>query len=207
MMKLSRLALSVLLIQSFTIGITIDRSPAKPFLQRIATTTSPSSNSVTIKSKTVRWSSGKKSAGFPEYRETIVRYPIVIGLQNSTVLKKVQTALSVKVILGQSLTELQQDTSPWLTDLSYTINYNQNSILNLTYTISGMGAYPSTSQKRVSIDLISGNVLQAKNLFKPDSNVALAQSITLPIIRRREGLRNVVVPGELLFVDQSPNHP
>ncbi len=178
MMKLSRLALSVLLIQIFTIGIMIDRSLAKPFLQRIATTiTSQSSTSVTLKSKTVRWHSGKKSAGFPEYRETIIRYPIVTGLQDPIVLKKIETALSLKSILGQSLTELQQETSPWLTELGYTINYNQNSILDLTYTISGMGAYPSTSEKRVSIDLISGNILQVKNLFKTDRNVALAKSI------------------------------
>jgi hypothetical protein len=178
MMKLSRLALSVLLLPTFAAGIPTTKSLAYPLLDRIATTTtSQSSTSVTLKSKTVRWHSGKKSEGFPAYRETIVRYPVVTGLQDPIVLKKVQTALSVKSILGQSLTELQQERSPWLTDLAYTINYNQNSILDLTYTISGMGAYPSTSEKRVSIDLISGNILQAKNLFKTDSNVALAQSI------------------------------
>ncbi len=178
MMKLSRLALSVLLIQSFTIGMTIDRSLAQPFLQRIATTTtSQSSTSVTLKSKTVRWHSGKKSGGFPAYRETIVRYPIVTGLQDPTVLKKVQTALSLKSILGQSLAELQQDSSPWLTDLEYTLNYNQNSILDLTYSISGIGAYPSTSVKRVSLDLKTGNLLRAKDLFKSDTHITLAQSI------------------------------
>jgi hypothetical protein len=177
--KLPRLILSVLLLQSFVVGIRTDRSWASldyPFPSRIATT-SQSSTSVTINSKTVRWHSGKKSAGFPEYRETIVRYPIVSGLQDPTVLKKVETAISVKAIVGQSISELRQDPRPWLTNLEYKINYNQNSILDLTYTISGMGAYPSTSEKRVSIDLISGNILQAKNLFKPDSNVALAQLI------------------------------
>jgi hypothetical protein len=178
MMKLSRLALAVLLIPTFAAGIPTTKSLAYPLLDRIATTTtSQSSTSVTIESKTVRWHSGKKSEGFPTYRETIVRYPIVISLQDPTVLKKVETALSLKSILGQSLAELRQDKSPWLTDLAYTINYNQNSILDVTYTISGMGAYPSTSEKRVSIDLITGNVLQAKNLFKTDGNVALAQSI------------------------------
>jgi hypothetical protein len=176
MMKLSRLVLSVLLIPIFAAEISTTKSLAYPLLDRIATT-SQSSTSVTIKSKTVRWHSGKKSEGFPAYRETIVRYPIVIGLQDPIVLKKVETALSLKSILGESLTELRQDKSPWLTDLAYTINYNQNSILDVTYTISGMGAYPSTSEKRVSIDLISGNILQAKNLFKTDSNVTLAQSI------------------------------
>jgi hypothetical protein len=176
-MKLSRLILSVFLIQTCAAGIPTPKSLAYPLLDRIATTTTQSSTSVTLKSNTVRWHSGKKSAGFPKYRETIVRYPIVIGLADPIVLKKVQTALSVKSILGESLSELQQDNNPWLTDLSYTINYNQNSILDLTYTISGMGAYPSTSEKRVSINLLTGNVLQAKDLFTPDTNVALAQSI------------------------------
>jgi hypothetical protein len=178
MMKLSRLALAILLIPTFAAGIPTPKSFAYPLLDRIATTTtSQSSTSVTIKSKIVRWHSGKKSEGSPAYRETIVRYPIVTGLQDPIVLKKVETALSLKSILGESLTELRKEKSPWLTDLAYTINYNQSSILDVTYTISGMGAYPSTSEKRVSIDLISGNVLKAKNLFKTDSNVALAQSI------------------------------
>lgn len=178
-MKLPHFILSVLLFQSFVVGIPTDRSLAalnSPRSNRIALT-SQASTRVTLTTKTVRWYSGKKSAGFPEYRETIVRYPIVTGLQDPTVLKKVETAIGLKAIVGQSLTELQQDRRPWLTDLGYKINYNQNSILNLTYTISGMGAYPSTSEKRVSIDLISGNILRSKDLFKTDSNVALAQSI------------------------------
>ena len=174
MIKLSSFAFSILLIQSCTIGMIIDRSSAKPLLQKIAITPHQSSNSVKLKSKIVRWHSGKK--GSTEYREAIVRYPIVIGLQNLTVLRKVQTALSLKAIVGQSsLAEFQQDN--WLTDLSYAINYNQNSILDLTYTISGMGVYPSTSKKWVSIDLISGNILQAKDLFKADDHTALAQLI------------------------------
>ncbi len=178
-MKLPRLILSVLLLQSFVVGIRTDRSWASldyVLPSRIATT-SQSSSSVTINSKTVRWHSGKKSAGFPAYRETIIRYPIVTGFQNPTVLKKIEAAISVKAIIGQSIAELKQEPSPWLTDLGYTINYNQNSILDLTYTILGMGAYPTTAKKRVSIDLTSGNIWRSQDLFKADSHITLAQSI------------------------------
>ncbi len=175
MMKLPRLILSLLLMQTLMVRIPLNKSLSHPLLGTIATTSR--STSVTLKSKTVRWYSRRKSAGFPEDLETIVRYPIVTGLQDPTVLKKVETAISVKSIVGESLTELKQDPRPWLTELEYSVNYNQNSILDLTYDISGMGAYPSTSQKRVSIDLISGNILRSKDLFKTDRNVALAQSI------------------------------
>ncbi len=176
-------------MQTFVVFQPLNKSLSHPLLGTIATTTSRST-SVTLKTKTVRWYSAKKSAGFPEDLETIVRYPIVTGLQNPTVLKKVETAISVKSIVGESLTELKQDSSPWLTELGYSVNYNQNSILGLTYTISGMGVYSSTSQKRVSIDLISGNILRSKDLFKTDSNVALAQSIDK--MMQREIKANIV---------------
>jgi hypothetical protein len=167
-MKLSHLVLSVLLISSFVTELPIGSKAAA--IDR-------SANSVTLKSQTVRWNSGKKNDGSPNSRAVTVRYPIVTGLQDAAILKKVQTAISVKAIVGQSLTELKQDSSPWLTDVDYIINYNQNNILDLTYQISGMGAYPSTSQKRVSIDLKTGNLLRSKDLFKTDTNVALVQTI------------------------------
>jgi hypothetical protein len=186
MMKLSRLVLAFLLIQSFVAGILTDRQIAGAAATRIVTKSvtkslppqlSKSALSITIEPKTVRWQSGKKGNGFPQYRETIVRYPVVSGLADPDVLKKVRSAISLKTIVGQSLTELRQDDSNWLTELDYIVNYNGHNIFDLTYIISGMGAYPTTSKKRVSIDLNTGKLLQAKDLFKADSNEAIAQTI------------------------------
>jgi hypothetical protein len=187
MMKLSRIVLAFLLIQSFVAGISTDKQIARAASNRIVTKSitkslppkqlGKSSPSVTIEAKTVRWQSGKKGNGFPQYRETIVRYPVVSGLVDPEVLKKVRSAISLKTIVGQSLTELRQDDSNWLTEIDYVVNYNRHNIFDLTYIISGMGAYPSTSKKRVSIDLNTGKLLQAKDLFKADSNEAIAQTI------------------------------
>jgi hypothetical protein len=187
MMKLSRLVLAFLLVQSFVAGISTDRSLSESPLGRITSTSvvknqpplklNKSSRSVTIEAKTVRWQAGQKRSEFPQYRETIVRYPVIGGLANPEVLKKVRSATSLKTIIGQSLTELRQDPSYWLTELDYVVNYNRHNILDLTYTISGMGAYPSTSKKRISLDLNTGKSLQAKDLFKPGSNEAIAETI------------------------------
>jgi hypothetical protein len=169
-MKLSHLLISVLSIQVFMTAMPLDRSIALR-----SSETSQSVSSVTIDTKTVRWKP-KRNNGSPN-REVMIRYPIVTDLKDPVVAKKIQTAISLKAIVGQSLTELQQDRSPWLTDLGYAINYNQHNVLALTYTISGMGAYPTTSKKRVSLDLKTGNILRSRDLFKPDLNLALAQSI------------------------------
>ncbi len=176
-MKLSHLILSILLIQIPT-GIMIqervfaqDRSP-----DPLITSKNRKSGSVIITTKTVRWDYGGKNKEFAA-KETVVRYPVVAGLKNNVVLKRVQRAIDLKTIIGQSLTELQQDERPWLTDFGYNVNYNQNNILDLTYTISGVGAYPTKDLRRLSIDLKTGRILQSKNIFRPDKTKELTETI------------------------------
>jgi hypothetical protein len=171
-MKLPHLVLSVLLVQSLLLGMPIfqwgvfakDRS-----ITSTASELSQFSSGVTLKSKTVRW---RKKNGFSGYGT--VRYPVVTSLRNTNILKKIQTAISVEST-GQSLNEYQEDA--WLSEIDYTVNYNQNSILDLTYSVSGSGAYPSTYKKRLSVNLKTGNILRAEDLFRVSTNITLAQTI------------------------------
>jgi hypothetical protein len=178
-MKLSHLVLPILLIQSCLTGMMMfqERVFAKNRFQ--VALTAPeirASKSVILTTETIRWNYAKKGEEVPD-KEAIVRYPVVTGLKNTVVLKRVQTAISLKNIVGQSLKELQEDERPWLTDVGYTVNYNQDNILDLTYTISGLGAYPTTDLRRVSIDLRTGRILQAKDLFRLDMSSELTEMI------------------------------
>ena len=131
----------------------------------------PSADRVLIEPKTVTFVRGKKGQEYPNYKEAIVKYPQVTGLTDPAVLQNVQTAISLKSVMGQSLDELRtefQDTW-WLSAIDYTVNYNQNALLDLTFTISGVGAYPSTYEKHRLVSLKTGKLLRAFDVFKRES--------------------------------------
>jgi hypothetical protein len=130
-----------------------------------------SSDRVLIEPKTVTLVRGKKGQEYPNYKEAIVKYPQVAGLTDPAVLQKVQTAISLKSVMGQSLDELRaefQDTW-WLSEIDYTVNYNQNALLDLTFTISGVGAYPSAYDKHRLVSLKTGKLLKESDVFKRQS--------------------------------------
>ncbi len=127
---------------------------------------------VTIQSKTVKITRGQPGQEYPNYRNATIRYPQVTGLANPTVLRKVQNAVSLKTVFGQSLEEIRkefQTESWWLTDIEYKVNYNRNFLLDITFTRSGIGAYPSSYDEQVVVDLRTGKTLKASDLFKPES--------------------------------------
>jgi hypothetical protein len=111
--------------------------------------------------------SGKLARDFPERKRAVVRYPILVGLSDVKVLRRIQNTLSVKNAFGTSLAEYRQ--ADWLIDLDYTVNYNKNYLLDITFTQEGMGAYPSTSTKHFLINLRNGMVVKAADAFNPTS--------------------------------------
>lgn len=144
---------------------------------RLALSPKPSfTDRVLIEPKTVTFTRGKKGQDYPAYKEATIKYPLVTGLTDQTVLQKVQTALSLKSVMGQSLDELRTEfqESWWLSDIDYTVNYNQNALLDLTFTISGVGAYPSTYEKHRLVSLKTGKILKATDVFKKESFGAIA---------------------------------
>jgi hypothetical protein len=192
-MKFFSLALFAILLQNSAsaIGLTL-LLPLKGLAQStpsIAPT--QRSGSITIKSKTAVLQHGKKGAAFPEYKEAIVRYPVASGLADPAVLKNVQASISLKQVLGQSLAEMQQEyiDNSWLSEVSYTVNYNQHNILDLTYTTSGSSAYPSSFDKHVSVNLKTGKRLRAKDLFKTEGFGPISQMIE--VMMQKEILQKI----------------
>lgn len=116
--------------------------------------------------------SRKETSGALGRGKAIVRYPIVRGLSDAAVLRKIQTTLSIKNVFDSTLAEYRQDS--WLTDFDYKVNYNTNYLLDITFTQSGMGAYPDTQTKHFLISLRTGTVVRAADAFNSDALANLA---------------------------------
>jgi hypothetical protein len=126
------------------------------------------SDRVLIAPQTARLMRGQPGAEYPGDKLATVRYPKISGIKNSGVLEKVQAAVSLKTVIGRSMEELRADLqeTSWLTGIDYVVNYNQNFLLDLTYTIAGVGAYPSQYENHVTVDLKTGKTLRSHDLFK-----------------------------------------
>jgi len=100
---------------------------------------------------------------FPGKKTATVTYPIVSGLRDPKVLRRVQSLLQVKNAFDSSLAEYREDT--WLDEFTFKVNYNRNYILDITFTQSGSGAYPDTHKKHIAINLKTGGILKASDVF------------------------------------------
>jgi hypothetical protein len=110
--------------------------------------------------------------GFPEKRTAKLTYPLITGLKNTLVLRRVQSLLQVRNVFDTSIEDYRQDT--WLAEFGYKINYNRDYILDVTFTQSGSGAYPDTHTKHFAINLKDGSVLKAADVFVSDKSEGLA---------------------------------
>ena len=108
---------------------------------------------------------------FPNRKTAVVTYPVITGLAPQT-LRNVRALLAFKNIFDYSLAEYRSD--PWLSEFSYVVNHNANSLLDLTFTQSGMAAYPDEQTKHFLIDLKSGTALIAADAFQADQLPLLA---------------------------------
>lgn len=110
--------------------------------------------------------------GFPEKRTAKVTYPVISGLKNVQVLRRVQSLLQVKNVFDTSLDDYREDR--WLAEFGYKVNYNRDYVLDVTFTQSGSGAYPDTHTKHFAINLKDGSALKAAEVFIGDKSEALA---------------------------------
>jgi hypothetical protein len=135
------------------------------------------SDSVIIVKRTVILVRSARIAGeSPHRRRATVTYPIIKGgIRNSAALAKVRSLLQIKNIFDSSLEDYRQDT--WLTELGYRVDYNKNFILDITFTQSGVGAYPDSQDKHLAVNLKTGEIIKAADVFKADSLERLAEMI------------------------------
>ncbi|HEV2860788.1 MAG TPA: hypothetical protein VGX48_07280 [Pyrinomonadaceae bacterium] len=116
---------------------------------------------------------GRLARQFPERKRAIVNLPVVSGIADAAVLRKVRAALDLKNVFDTSLAEYREDA--WLEELDFKVNYNKNYILDITLWAEGTGAYPDTNTQHRAISLKTGGVLKARDVFKPDALDTLAR--------------------------------
>jgi hypothetical protein len=135
---------------------------------------SPAADRVVIaKKRIVIVRTGKLVRDFPTRKRAIINYPsITSGASSAAALRKVRSLLQLKNIFDTSLAEYKSDT--WLDEFDYEVNYNKNFILDITFTQSGMGAYPDDHTKHFAINLKTGDLIKARDVFKPSSLQTLA---------------------------------
>lgn len=117
---------------------------------------------------------GELAETFPERVNATIHYPLIQGLSNQAVLKKIRSALKLKNIFGYTLAEYKEDA--WLEEFDYVINFNRNFILDITFTQSGAGAYPDTHQKHFAFNLKTGDIIKADDVFNLASLPVLAKA-------------------------------
>lgn len=104
-----------------------------------------------------------------------VTYPVISGLKDQAVLRRVQSLLQVKNVFDTSLEEYRQDT--WLSEFTFKVNYNNKHILDITFTQDGVGAYPDTHTKHFAINLKTGSLIKASDVFEQTKLESLAAMV------------------------------
>jgi Deacetylase PdaC len=141
--------------------------------------TSKNQNANLIVPKTVKFTWGKPGGDRSEYREAKVTYPTITGLEDKKLQDKIQDSISLSSAFGRSLSDMEADfkESRWLTDLEYSVNYNDHNLLSLTYSGMGVGAYPSRFVRYRSVNLTTGSILRPHHLFKTEALGAIALQV------------------------------
>jgi hypothetical protein len=107
--------------------------------------------------------SGPLTKNYPGKKRATVTYPLIGGLKNHHVLRRIQAILQVKNVFDSSIADYRE--IYWLREFSYKVNYNKNNILDITFTQDGSGAYPDTQTRHFAINLKNGNVITASDAF------------------------------------------
>lgn len=122
----------------------------------------PQEHATIQRRRTVLVRSAEVARLFPKRKTAIVTYPVVTGLKPN-VLSKVRAHLAFKNIFDYSLAEYRNDA--WLSEFSYVVNHNADSLLDITFTQSGVAAYPDEQSRHFLIDLRNGKLVTAADAF------------------------------------------
>ncbi|HEY2963495.1 MAG TPA: hypothetical protein VGJ37_13815 [Pyrinomonadaceae bacterium] len=136
----------------------------------------PAGDRITItRRKITLLRTGETARNFPERRKAVVIYPVISGLRNQAILRRVRAILRFANIFGSTLDEYRENA--WLEEFDYRVNYNQHYILDLTFTETGSAAYPDTHHQHFTIDLRRGSVVKARDVFLADRLDELASLV------------------------------
>lgn len=125
------------------------------------------SQTLVIKSKKTVYTR-KGNVEFKEKRNFTVTYLLFNGTMSDAAKKKLENTISYWRVFETTLAEnINGDT--WLDEASYQVNYNKNSILDISLTQQGSAAYPDSQTVNLVIDLKTGEQVKFADAFKTDA--------------------------------------
>jgi len=99
-----------------------------------------------------------------EYKKSFtVSRPQIKGA-SSTIAKKAENTISYEKNFAFNLKE-EINEIQWLEEADFTVGYNKNSLLGVTLSMSGSGAYPSVREKKIVVNLKTGNRVKPADIF------------------------------------------
>jgi hypothetical protein len=99
-----------------------------------------------------------------DFKKTFTVTRPVVKASTPTRSKKIGAAISYEKVSDLNIKEEINDVQ-WLEEATYKVNYNKNGILDITLTVSGTGAYPSTFDRTVVVDTKTGSRVTPKDVF------------------------------------------
>jgi hypothetical protein len=131
--------------------------------------------SVVIKPRKVVYTR-KGKVTMKEKRTFTITYPVVSGAISVPAKKKLENTLSYWRVFETTLKENLAEYE-WLSEMSYTVNYNKNGILDIALTQEGSGAYPDGETIVLIIDLKTGTQAKFADVFDTGSKAKLAEKV------------------------------
>jgi hypothetical protein len=131
--------------------------------------------SVTIKPKKIVYTRKGKVTS-KEKRTFTITYPVVSGAITVAAKKSLGNTLSYWRVFETTLRENLSEYD-WLTEMSYTVNYNKNGVLDISLTQEGVGAYPDGETVVLIIDLKTGKQVKFADVFESGSSAKLAERV------------------------------
>ncbi|HYO91456.1 MAG TPA: DUF3298 domain-containing protein [Pyrinomonadaceae bacterium] len=168
-----------------------------------ATSIVPADRVVIEKRRVVIVRTGKFVRDFPTRRRAVISYPFIrSGASNAAALRKVRALLQLKNIFDTSIAEYREDT--WLDEFDYKVNYNRNFILDITFMQNGTGAYPDGQTRNFAVNLKTGEVIKARDVFKPEALKTLAEMVDRKLqAENKQTLKEMEQDSSLTAEDRS----
>jgi hypothetical protein len=111
----------------------------------------------------------------PIKKTATIAYPFVSGIRNRTILARVRSLLSVERVFNTTLREYR--ISDWLDESDYEVDYNANYILGITFWQVGSAAYVSDRSRYINIDLKTGRLIKARDVFVAEKMMELTTAV------------------------------
>ena len=154
--------------------------------------TKPADDHVTITRRTIAIvRTGEIAKAFPHRLKATVSYPVISGLRNPEILRKVLAILEFKNIFDTTLDEYRE--SAWLEEFDYAVNYNQKYILDLTFREEGTAVFPDRHYRHFTIDLRRGDVVKGAEVFAADKMDELAGLVNATLQQELKSLWPVIL--------------